>query len=313
VTIGDHETADFSDQSYPPVSPSSFRPCQKWKTDADLPTLKMVIRGCPFDDVNLRRCDCRCLLTTQSTFAASLGKICAADIKAQCADVKPGGGALKDCIKTHFSDLAEDCQVAIIRAAAVGRACKADAQQFCSDVKPGNGTVAGCMKSHAADLSEGCRAAIANANGDETNPYCQLSPSSLPQSSGLRSTGVALQVEGGTFVVPVSINGAITLNFTIDSGSAHVSIPADVVLTLMGTGAIRHDDFRGSTTYTLADGSTMPSPNFNIRSLMVGGKVLENVTGSVAPVRGGLLLGQSFLSRFKSWSIDNRRQILILN
>jgi Cysteine rich repeat len=176
VTIGDHETADFSDQSYPPVSPSSFRPCQKWKTDADLPTLKMVIRGCPFDDVNLRRCDCRCLLTTQSTFAASLGKICAADIKAQCADVKPGGGALKDCIKTHFSDLAEDCQVAIIRAAAVGRACKADAQQFCSDVKPGNGTVAGCMKSHAADLSEGCRAAIANANGDETNPYCQLSP-----------------------------------------------------------------------------------------------------------------------------------------
>jgi predicted aspartyl protease len=46
---------------------------------------------------------------------------------------------------------------------------------------------------------------------------------------------------------------------------------------------------------------------------MVGGKVLENVTGSVAPVRGGLLLGQSFLSRFKSWSIDNRRQILILN
>jgi hypothetical protein len=118
-------------------------------------------------------------------------------------------------------------------------------------------------------------------------PTVSSPPSSLPQSSGLRSTGVALQVEGGTFVVPVSINGAITLNFTIDSGSAHVSIPADVVLTLMRTGAIRHDDFRGSTTYTLADGSTMPSPNFNIRSLMVGGKVLENVTGSVAPVRGG--------------------------
>jgi predicted aspartyl protease len=28
---------------------------------------------------------------------------------------------------------------------------------------------------------------------------------------------------------------------------------------------------------------------------------------------GAVLLGQSFLSRFKSWSIDNRRQILILN
>ena len=217
-------------------------------------------------------------------------------------------------MERHFSDLSEDCQVAIIRAAAVGKACRADAQQFCSDVEPGNGTIADCMKSHAADLSEGCRAAIAKHNGGERiAATVGTPPSSLPQSSGLRSMGVALQVEGGTFVVPVRINGAITLNFTIDSGSAHVSIPADVVLTLMRTGAIRHDDFRGSTTYTLADGSTMPSPNFNIRSLTVGGKVLENVTGSVAPVRGGLLLGQSFLSRFKSWSIDNRRQMLILN
>jgi hypothetical protein len=44
----------------------------------------------------------------------------------------------------------------------------------------------------------------------------------------------------------------------------------------------------------------------------VGARVLENVVGSVAPVQGGLLLGQSFLSRFKSWSIDNQRQVLIL-
>ena len=50
-----------------------------------------------------------------------------------------------------------------------------------------------------------------------------------------------------------------------------------------------------------------------IRSLRVGDKVLENVTGSVAPVAGGLLLGQSFLTRFKSWSIDNQRQALVLN
>jgi outer membrane biosynthesis protein TonB len=34
--------------------------------------------------------------------------------------------------------------------------------------------------------------------------------------------------------------------------------------------------------------------------------------GSIAPVAGGLLLGQSFLSRFNTWSIDNQRQALIL-
>jgi Cysteine rich repeat len=105
------------------------------------------------------------LLMTHSAFAASrVAKVCAADIKAQCGDVmKPGGVALKECMKTHFSDLSEDCQVAIIRAAAVGKACKADAKKLCADVKPGRGTVAECMKAHAADLSDACKEAMAKA------------------------------------------------------------------------------------------------------------------------------------------------------
>jgi TonB family protein len=62
----------------------------------------------------------------------------------------------------------------------------------------------------------------------------------------------------------------------------------------------------------LADGSTVPSQRFVIRSLKVGDKTLDNVVGSIAPVTGALLLGQSFLSRFSSWSIDNQRQALVL-
>ncbi len=69
----------------------------------------------------------------------------------------------------------------------------------------------------------------------------------------------------------------------------------------------------GKQTYTLADGSTLPSQQFTIRSLKVGDRILENVIGSIAPVSGSLLLGQSFLSRFKSWSIDNERHALLLN
>jgi hypothetical protein len=62
----------------------------------------------------------------------------------------------------------------------------------------------------------------------------------------------------------------------------------------------------------MADGSTVPSQRFVIRSLKVGDKTLENVVGSIAPVAGGLLLGQSFLRRFDTWSIDNHIQALIL-
>ena len=66
-------------------------------------------------------------------------------------------------MKAHFSDMSEDCQVAIIRAAAVGRACRADVKQFSADVKPGKGAIADCMKSNAADVSDGCKEAMAMA------------------------------------------------------------------------------------------------------------------------------------------------------
>jgi uncharacterized protein len=127
------------------------------------------------------------------------------------------------------------------------------------------------------------------------------------------STSVAVENEGGTFLVPVLINDQLTLKFVIDSGASDVSIPADVVLTLMRTGTLTKDEFLGSQTYRLADGSTAPSQTFLIRSLKVGDRVLENVKGTIAPVEGSLLLGQSFLSRFRSWSFDNRRGVLILN
>lgn len=123
---------------------------------------------------------------------------------------------------------------------------------------------------------------------------------------------INMERSGGIFVVPVLINDTITLNFVVDSGAADVSIPADVVLTLMRTGTLKATDFLGQKTYVLADGSKVPSQTFRIRSLKVGDKVLKNVNGSVASVNGSLLLGQSFLGRFKAWSVDNNKHALIL-
>jgi predicted aspartyl protease len=123
---------------------------------------------------------------------------------------------------------------------------------------------------------------------------------------------VALINEGGTFKVPVLINGAILLHFVVDSGASDVSIPADVVLTLMRTGTLKSSDFLGSQTYRLADGSTTNSKTFLIRSLKVGNKVMSNVKGTIANVQGDLLLGQSFLSRFRRVSFDYNRKILVM-
>ena len=130
--------------------------------------------------------------------------------------------------------------------------------------------------------------------------------------SGLSET-IALKSEGGTFLVPVVINDQITLNFTLDSGAADVSIPADVFSTLVRTGTLQKADYLDTRVYELADGSKSRSQRFRIRSLRVGGVELRNVAASVAPAAGTLLLGQSFLERLGTWSIDNRRHLLVIN
>ena len=154
-------------------------------------------------------------------------------------------------------------------------------------------------------------------NSPPSQPALEMSPptpvvtTATPRRSDFPRY-VAMQYVGGIYVVPVLINKAITLNFIVDSGATDVSIPADVVSTLMRTGTIQRSDFLGNKTYALADGSTLPSPTFRIRSLGVGDRLLQNVTASIADVRATPLLGQSFLGRFKSWSIDNSRHALVL-
>jgi clan AA aspartic protease (TIGR02281 family) len=137
-------------------------------------------------------------------------------------------------------------------------------------------------------------------------------PTHVEAPSNTTRIEIPLKSLGGTFVVPVFINGTITLNFVVDSGAADVAVPADVVGTLIRAGTIEKSDFTGKQTYVLADGSAAPTSTFVIRSLKVGDILIENVKGSVSPAAGSLLLGQSFLQRFKSWSMDNNKHVLVL-
>ena len=142
-------------------------------------------------------------------------------------------------------------------------------------------------------------------------PPAKIIPASAPQSKELR-TEIPLEESGGTFVVPVTINDTISLKFTIDSGASYVTIPSDVASTLVRAGTITQDDYVGSDTFVLADGSEVPSPEFRIESLKVGNLVLHNVIASITNSKGSLLLGQTFLSKLQNWSIDNKRHVLVL-
>ena len=124
---------------------------------------------------------------------------------------------------------------------------------------------------------------------------------------------VPMEPHNGAFVIPVVLNNVITKKFIVDSGAADVSIPADVFFALKNSGTLTGADLLGSKKYMMADGSIVPSEIYRVASLKIGGLLVENVTVRIAAEKSDLLLGQSFLKRLKSWSMDNARQVMIFN
>ena len=104
-------------------------------------------------------------LACSTVLAAELrgvAKACVSDVKTQCAGVNPGGGRIRECIKTHVKDLSEPCQTFLLKAVTV-KACASDVKQNCAGTKPGGGRIQACMKDHFIEYSEPCKQAIITA------------------------------------------------------------------------------------------------------------------------------------------------------
>ncbi len=90
---------------------------------------------------------------------------CKEDAKKFCADVKPGGGAIHECMKAHEAELSQACKDNIAQGKEkmkekreeAKQACAADLKQFCSNVTPGEGREFACLKSYDDKLSAGCK------------------------------------------------------------------------------------------------------------------------------------------------------------
>lgn len=127
------------------------------------------------------------------------------------------------------------------------------------------------------------------------------------------SNEIALESDGrGDYAVPVRVNDALTAKFVVDSGASFVVLPKEMVDELTKSGAIQRSDLLGRAIYVTADGKHHRGTRLTLRRLDVGGHVATNVLAGVAPEHAEPLLGQSFLAKFKSWTLDNKRHVLIL-
>jgi clan AA aspartic protease (TIGR02281 family) len=118
---------------------------------------------------------------------------------------------------------------------------------------------------------------------------------------------------GGVLMVATEINGALKAEFLLDTGAATVVLTGDAFARLRGADVIRDADMVGGVhSYTMADGMERQWQTFTLRTVRVGGVTLANVRGSTSPEGRWNLIGQSFLSRLKSWHFDNLSGELLL-
>jgi hypothetical protein len=127
------------------------------------------------------------------------------------------------------------------------------------------------------------------------------------------ATEIKLNFEDGIYKVPVKLNDKLEMDFVLDLGAADVSISPDVFLVLYKTGTIKETDFIGTQNYRLADGTTVKSNLFLLKSLEIGNQKIENVRTAISnSTSSPLLLGQSALKKLGSYRIDNVRSVLII-
>ena len=88
---------------------------------------------------------------------------CAADIRAACGDVAPGG--IRACLNSHLADLTRPCQAVLVGAAAIASECRGDVSSLCAGVEPGGGRIEACLQTNLTKLSAPCIDVMARTVG----------------------------------------------------------------------------------------------------------------------------------------------------
>jgi len=91
---------------------------------------------------------------------AEEARVCQDDLTRFCKEVRPGGGRILACLKSHEAELDPACrdkfQALVKRLEEAKRTCADDIEKFCKGIEQGEGRIAGCLEKHAGDLSPAC-------------------------------------------------------------------------------------------------------------------------------------------------------------
>lgn len=123
---------------------------------------------------------------------------------------------------------------------------------------------------------------------------------------------IPMQLEpSGIYTIPCEVNG-LKLKFVFDTGAADVHLSLVEAAFMLKNGYIDKDDFLGTGTYSMADGSISENAIVNLKTIKIGNTTIHNVQACVSSkIDASLLLGQSAIKKLGDYSING--SYLVLN
>lgn len=117
---------------------------------------------------------------------------------------------------------------------------------------------------------------------------------------------------GGTFNVDCSVNG-LPLSMIFDTGASDVTISKVEADFMLKNNYLSKDDIKGKKYYQVADGAISEGTVITLKEVKIGDAVLHNVDASVVKSqKAPLLLGESVLQKFGTFTVDNINSKLII-
>jgi len=122
---------------------------------------------------------------------------------------------------------------------------------------------------------------------------------------------VKMYEKDGVRYVPVKINGQ-ELDFVFDTGASDICISLLEAYILLKNGTLKEEDIIGSQQFMTASGDIAEGTRIKLKSVQIGNKLIENVEATVVDnMDAACLLGQSVLSQFGKYTIDNQSNEII--
>lgn len=141
----------------------------------------------------------------------------------------------------------------------------------------------------------------------------ELMNQAAPADEDEQITEVAIsRRSGGTFNVDCTVNG-LPLSMIFDTGASDVTISKVEADFMLKNNYLSKDDIKGKKYYQVADGGISEGTVITLKEVRIGDAVLHNVDASVVKSQNApLLLGESVLQKFGTFTVDNINSKLII-